>query len=324
MESGTYVGRSNETVARFMASWDSYMSTQVRARTLQGYRQKLKAYIIPCLGGVKMQSLTAKHVHHLHRWMLDKGLSNRSVLHAHRVLSKAMSDAIDWKIISSNPAKSVKPPRPEDQPVEVWDMTTLRRFLDGAADHLFFDAFKLFLYTGMRRSELTGLHWDDVDFGTRSVRVTSTLQRVTGHKLLPGQPKTKASRRAIAIGQTAVDLLHDIKVKQLALQYETAGLYQNPEGYVFTDLQGNPIDSDRLSKAFAKEVMRLQLPHATLHSLRHIHASLLLADGVNIKAISERLGHGNISLTLNVYSHLLPGLQEAAAEALDRRLSYQE
>lgn len=138
---------------------------------------------------------------------------------------------------------------------------------------------------------------------------------------MPQQVKTKTGRRAIALGPTTIDLLHSLRGKQLALQAELGDLYQNEAGYVFTNDLGKPIDSNRLSREFAKIVKSAGLPHATLHGLRHCMASLMLADGASIKTVAEKLGHSNPSLTLDVYSHLLPTIQEQAAEALDKRLA---
>ena len=321
LESGNYVARSKETLARFMDSWLAYAGTRTSPKTLMGYRGNVTRYIVPCLGGVQLQALTERHVRDFHRWTLDKGLSNRSVVHAHRVLSNALTAAVSWGIITKNPAEAVSPPRPEPREVEVWDLDSTKRFLGASQDNQFHDAFKLALYTGMRRSEITGLTWGGIDFETGTLRVMGTLQRVTGYGLLAGQPKTKTSRRAIALGPTAVDLLHGIRGKQLALQAELGDLYQNGIGYVFTNDLGAPIDSNRLSREFARIVKEAGLPPATLHSLRHCHASLMLADGASIKTIAERLGHSNPALTLGVYAHLLPTIQEQAANAFDKRLA---
>lgn len=322
IETGNYVARNKETVAQFMDSWlEGYAASHTTPRTLMGYQGNVTRYIAPCLGGVQMQVLSPRHVQGLHKWMLDKGLSNQSVVHAHRVLSKALKDAVEWGIITKNPAVSVSPPRPERQEVGVWDMATITQFMEASQDSVFHEAFMLSLHTAMRRSEVTGLRWDGVDLPASTIRVTGTLQRVTGHGLLAGQPKTKTSRRAIALGQTTVDLLHGVRGKQLALQAELGDLYRNEAGYVFTDELGAPIDSNRLSREFHRIVKSAGLPHITLHGLRHCVASLMLADGASIKTVAEKLGHSNPSLTLDIYSHLLPTIQEQAAEALDRRLT---
>ena len=322
LESGSYVTRTKETLGSFMQSWlDGYAATHTAPRTLMGYKGNVSRYIIPCLGGVQLQSLNSRHIQKLHTWMLDKGLSNQTVVHAHRVLSEGLEHATSWGVIPKNPARAVSPPRPEAQEVGVWDDTTIQRFMEACADSLFHEAFLIALYTGMRRSEITGLRWEGVDFTASVVRITGTLQRVTGHGLLAGKPKTKTSRRAIDIGEPAVDLLHGIRGKQLAQQAELGDLYQNESGYVFTDELGKPIDSDRLSREFRRIVKSAGLPPATLHSLRHCHASLMLADGASIKTIAERLGHSNPALTLGVYSHLLPGIQRQAVESFHRRLA---
>ena len=321
-ESGGYVSRRKETLGRFMESWlTDYAATHTTPKTMMGYKGNVSRYIIPFLGGVTIQSLTPRHVQRLHRWMLDKGLSNQSVLHVHRVLSEALKHAVAWGIITKNPAASVSPPRPEPKEVAVWDMESIRKFMQVSQENPFRDAFMLALYTGMRRSEIAGLRWEGVDFPASTIRVTETLQRVTGHGLIAGQPKSKTSRRALDIGQPAVDLLHTVRGRQLALQAELGDLYQNAAGYVFTNEMGKPIDSDRLSREFRKMVRTTGLPPATLHSLRHCHASLMLADGASIKTIAERLGHSNPALTLSVYSHLLPGIQKQAVEAFHKRLA---
>jgi integrase len=127
---------------------------------MMGYRGNVARYILPCLGGVQMQALTPRHVQDFHRRMVDKGLSNQSVVHAHRVLSSALKTAVSWGIITNNPAEAVSPPRPVPREVDVWDLDNIKRFLAASEDSPFHDAFKLALYTGMRRSEITGLAWE--------------------------------------------------------------------------------------------------------------------------------------------------------------------
>ena len=322
VETGNYVRKNRESLAQFLESWlDVYASTHTKPRTFMGYRGNVLRYIIPCLGGLQIQSLTPRHIQDFHKWMLEKGLSNQSVVHAHRVLSEALGHAVIWGVIPKNPAEGISPPCPTPKEVEVWSMEDIESFSEASKESRFHDAFMLALYTAMRRSELTGLRWDGVDFSTNTIRVTGTLQRVTGHGLLAGQPKNKTSRRAISIWRVTADLLHSIRGKQLALQAELGDLYQNEAGYVFTNERGRPRDSNRLSREFRKVVKVAGLPYATLHSLRHDHVALMLADGASIKSISERLGHSKPSMTLDVYGHLLPTIQVQAAEALERRLS---
>ncbi|MBI4299110.1 MAG: site-specific integrase [Chloroflexi bacterium] len=322
LEAGTHVEKSKETLAQFMQSWlDNYAVTHCQPRTVMGYRTHIKLYIVPLLGHVPIQSLTPRHIQDFHAQMLSSGLSKRTVLHAHRVLSEALKHAMSWGILARNPVQAVSPPKPEEQELEIWSLPIIQRFLDVIEGHPFQDLFTITLLTGMRRSEITGLRWGGVDFEGNGLRVTGTLQRVTGMGLVEGPPKTKSSRRSIALGQKAMTILNRIRSKQLEMQLEYSDLYRNNAGYVFTDALGAPIDSDRVSKEFAKVIKKAMLPHIRFHDLRHCHASLLLADGTNIKAISERLGHSKVSTTLNIYSHLLPNIQAAAAEGLERQLA---
>jgi integrase len=151
------------------------------------------------------------------------------------------------------------------------------------------------------------------------VSIVRTLQRIKGQALMVGQPKTNRSKRPIKLSPEAVKLFHEIRGKQLAQQSMYAEVW-NSTGYVFTQPDGLPIDPDLLSKAFLKLIKASGLPHMTLHGLRHIHATLLLEAGVHQKIVAERLGHANIATTMDVYSHVLPDLQDVAALAIDAKL----
>jgi len=322
LETGRHVSKNRETVAQFMESWlTNHAQSHTKPRTFMGYKQKVRAYIIPCLGGVQIQKLTPRHVQDLHQWILAKGLSNQSVVHAHRVLALALKHAVALDVIPKNPAELVSPPKPEPKAINVWDLDTIKRFLVAAKESQFQDVFRLAILTGLRRSELTGLTWKAISFESETLRVIRTLQRVTGKGLLSGEPKSQAGKRSVALDETALDLLHSIRGKQLSLQAELGDLYQNTEGYVFTNDLGRPIDSDRLSREFTKIVRGTKLPSATLHSLRHCHVSLLLEDGGSIRLVADRVGHADPSLTLRVYSHLMPGAQLAAANSLGKKLA---
>ena len=172
----------------------------------------------------------------------------------------------------------------------------------------------------MRRSELAGLRWDQVDLVARRLGVVNTLQHITGRGLVEGAPKTAKSRRSIALSDTAVDLMHVIRGSQIQLS-QAAGPAWEETGYVFVQADGTPIDPDTATKDFTAIVRHAGLPRLTFHGLRHAHATLLLSAGVHPKVVSERLGHSNIAITMDTYSHVLPGLQEAAVASLDAYLA---
>jgi integrase len=223
-----------------------------------------------------------------------------------------------------NPAGRVRAPRVERKAPTVWDATEIDKFLKAAGSNQFVEYFELAILTGLRRSEIAGLRWVNVDLDSKTskiLRVVETLQRVDGHGLVTGTPKSDRSRRVIALSPRAVSLLRSVRAKQSEQRLKAGKAWNESGGYVFTDAVGSPLDSGRVSKEFRRVANSIGSRGVTLHSLRHAHASLLISKGTHIKVVSERLGHTSTSFTLDTYAHLLPGMQEAAAEAIDAALA---
>ena len=320
VENGAFVSKTKDTVAEFLWKWmDAYAATHTTPRTQQGYRGNIKR-IATVIGAIQLQALQPGHVQGMYAEFLERGLSARTVLHTHRVLREALAHAVKWGLLLRNPADAVDPPRPERKTLEMWDTETIHAFLKATVGSPFGDLYHLAVLTGMRRSELAGLKWEYVDLDSGKLSVVVTLQRITGKGLVEGQPKTGRSRRVIALSPITVTLLHEIRRQQIENQLKAGPAWRNT-GYVFTQVDGSAIDPDRISRNFARAVRDSGLPHITLHGLRHAHATLLLSAGVHPKVVSERLGHSNIAITMDTYSHVLPDLQESAAQAIDEQLS---
>ena len=321
IENGGYVAKHKETVKGFLLGWlETYAATNVTLRTLHGYRGYVKRYLDPTIGAIPLQSLTVRHIQAVYAGMLDKGLSNTTVVQVHRILRESLKHAVKWGVLTRNVADAASPPKVQRKQMDMWDVETVCRFMEEAKESRFGDLYSLAILTGLRRSELCGLRWQQVDLVRGSVSVVGTLQRITGYGLVEGQPKTARSRRSIALSPQATDVLHSIRGQQIEQQLEAGPVWQNTD-YVFTGTDGSPIAPDMISKDFCALVRKYGLPHLTFHGLRHAHATLLLTSGVHAKVVSERLGHSNIGITMDTYSHVLPGLQEQAALALDERLS---
>lgn len=323
LEQGKYVAPIKQTLDDYLIWWlANYGATHTTQRTMMGYRGIVGRYLSPKLGKRQIQSIMPEHVRELHTWMqIEKGLSPRTVTHAHRVLSEALDHAVNDGKLPFNPGKKVSPPKSRAEEVGIPNDDAVARFFSAAKDSQFYDAFLMALYTGLRRSELCGLRWEGVDLEKGVLRVTGTLQRITGKGLVYGPPKSKTSRRSVDLDQNAIDVLHRVRGKQLALQVEMGPLYSNPMGLVFLDDMGRLIDADRLGEEFRKAAQKAGVSNLTLHTLRHLQASQIIADGGSVKLVAERLGHANAAITLNVYSHLLPGLQKQAAEALGKKFA---
>jgi len=320
IENGGYVASDKETVAQFMVRWlETYAATNTTVRTLHGYRGYVERYINPTIGNIQLQSLTARHIQGLYADLLDRGLSSSTVAQLHRIFKQALSHAVRWGTLTRNSAAATTPPRQQRTTIGMWDIESINQFLDAAHDNRFRDVFQLAVLTGLRRSELTGLQWENVDLVTGNLRIVSTLQRITGYGLVKGQPKTAKSRRSVALAPDAINLMHGIRGRQIEQQLKYGELWLNT-GYVFTQENGSPVSPDMISIAFCALVRKTGLPHLTFHGLRHAHATLALTAGINPKIVSERLGHSTIAVTMDVYSHVLPGLQKEAALAVERLL----
>ena len=320
LDNGSYIPVAKETVARFLEKWlETHCATNTTLRTQMGYRQYLNCYVIPAVGNVELQKLTPRQIQNIYAGMLKRGLSNTTVSQLHRILHKALGTAVKWGMIARNPTDAVTAPRPADQEMAMWDEDTIWRFLEEVRGTRFADFYSLAILTGMRRSELCGLQWEQTDLPGRRLSVVRTLQRITGYGLVAGQPKTRRSRRSISMGPEAVTLLHAIRGWQMEQQLKVGELWQDT-GYVFTDPEGRPVIPDQVTQDFARKVRKLGFPHLTLKGLRHGYATLMLTDGVNLKVVSEALGHSSIAITGDIYSHVLPGLHEEAALRLEQRL----
>ena len=292
---------------------------QHNAQDADGYRGQILRYIDPAIGDMSLQSPTPQHVQGLYSALLERGLSGSTVLHVHRLIRQALSHAVKWRLCIRNVVDATTPPRPQRRQSRTWDVDTIHRFLKAANGSLNKDFYHLAVLTGMRKSELAGLKWENVDLTRGNLSVVTTLQRIDGRGLVEVQPKTGRSRRSIALSPDAISLLHQVRGRKIEQRLALGDVwYDTP--YVFTQANGKPVYPDEITKEFARIVRSAALPAMTLHGLRHAHATLLLTAGIRPKVVGERLGHSNIAVTMDTYSHVLSGLQEQAALAIDERL----
>ena len=289
----------------------TYAATNTTLRTQEGYRGNIERHIIPTIGGVALQNLTGRHVQGIYAAMLDRGLSARTCLHVHRVLRTALAFGVKTGLLSRNVADAATPPRPERTQSPMWDPDTINDFLDAAENSRFCGLYHLAVFTGMRRSEPAGLKCHNVDLFNGRLSVTNTLQRIPGHGPVEGQPKKPRSRRSIALKAEAVALLHAVGGRQIEDQSAIGELWQRL-GYDFTQEDGSSIDPESVSKDFS------------FHGSRHVHATWALTAGVKTKIVSERLGNITIAVTMDVYSYVLLGMQDEAAQGATSCLFYSD
>jgi integrase len=318
---GTYIERSRQTVGEYLTAWVAGVagSGQVRASTYTSYETSIRAHIVPRLGEIPLQQLTRNEVRALYDQLRAHGrvkgavggLSAKTVHNIHLCLHRALSDALDDGLLKSNPADRAHRLPPDRPEMRTWSRDQLQAFLAAVEDTPMRALWRLAASTGMRRGEVLGLRWEDVDLdgGRLSVRQQLVRDRQT---VAFGPPKTKAGRRSITLDPGTIAALYAHSHAQTANRLYWGAGYQ-PHNLVFARPDGSPHDPDSISQQFLSLSSRARLPRIKLHELRHTHATLLLAAGTHPKVVQERLGHSSIVVTLDRYSHVIPNLQDEAA-----------
>ena len=308
------------TVEEHLRRWlsDSVRDT-VRQRTYERYESIVRVHLIPAIGKIKLKMLTPVHVRGLYRAKLDAGLAPRSVIHIHRTLSKALKQATDDGLIPRNVASLVKPPRPQGEEIRPLDREQVLVLFEAArtSGDRMEALYVVAVTTGMRRGELQGLKWEDLDLEAGTLQVRRTISEPKGGWIFEA-PKSGKGRN-IRLTSKAISALRTHRKRQLEERMQKAGLWSD-HGLVFPSGLGTPTSGGNLNRSFKALLKRAGLPAVRFHDLRHTCATLLLRQGVNPKYVQELLGHADISLTLNVYSHVLPDMGDAAASAMDAAL----
>ncbi len=301
-------------MAAYLTRYLEHAATRVRALTLQRYRELMRRHVLPRIGGVPLAKLQPAHIQAVLDRMGADGLAPRTTLQAYRVLSAALRQAVRWQVIAVNPAAAVSPPRPERPRLTIPDAEAVARLFKEASGGTCYIPLVLAASTGMRRGEILGLRWSAVDLDAGLVRVVSTLQRIDGRLELV-EPKTDRSRRSVALPAFGVEVLR-VHRKEQAERRLLAGPAWQDFDLVIDRGDGQPMDPGHLSHAFGRIARRVGLPGIRFHDLRHGYATTLLAAGVHPKIVSEAPGHASVGFTMDVYSHVLPTMQEQAARAI--------
>ena len=323
-DQGTYVEPQRLTLGAYLADrWLPAIEVTVRPTTFNGYERHVRVYINPSLGSYSLQAITPDLLSRLYRELQQGGgrrggaLAPATVRRIHATLHRALKDAVAWGYLLRNPASvAVKPKQPAAGSVHmrVWSAAELRQFLLQVYDDRLFALWRLAATTGMRRGELLGLRWQDVDVNARRVAVRQTLTTVNHHVVF-GEPKSARSKRSVALDGDTVAALRRWRIRQSEERLEWGAAWSDT-GLVFTRENGVLVHPDTMSFWFERHVRAAGVPPIRFHDLRHTHASLALQAGVPAKVVSERLGHATVAFTLDVYSRVVPGLQEDAAQRI--------
>jgi integrase len=321
LDMGNFITTSKTTVADYLRRWlQEYVKPNLSPRGFERYESIARVHLIPNLGAIALTQLRPEHLQRQYASKLSSGLSPRSVRYQHVVLHKALQTAMKWGLVARNVADGVDVPHARQAEMQTWDEYELSQFLEIAKDSPYYALFHTALFTGMRRSELLALQWRDIDF--HQVHVSRSLHQLRDHTYVFTQPKSARSRRTIALSPSSVFILRDHKDRQAGIR-AMLGLSLKGDDLVFSTPEGKPLRPNTISRAWTALAARADIRVIRLHDARHTHASLMLKQGVHPKIVQERLGHASVQITLDTYSHVAPGLQEAAAESFDKLISPQ-
>jgi integrase len=302
--------------------WLPAKKGELRASTYAGYRRNLHRHVLPCVGRVPIRRLRDTHLNELYDRLLRptdgrRALAPKTVLEIHLIIRAALAEALHGELVTRNVALLAHVPRPPSvrtpEP-QAWTAEQLQAFLREAAGHRLFPGFWMLAFTGMRRSELLGLRWTDIDLQAGTVSINRGLVAV-GYVLHESRGKTDNARRRIDLDPTTVSVLAAWRQWQQTEQLVVGG--DEPD-VVFTNADGEPVHPHSVSQAFERIVARAEVPAVRLHDLRHTHATLLIKAGVPVKVVSERLGHAKTAFTIETYQHVLPGMQADAARTFEQ------
>lgn len=322
---GTLATTLKESVEDYSKRWLTQVRPTVRKNTHATYQEQLERWVYPYIGEMSIGAVTGETLNHLYGQLLaeggarGEGLSAKSVRHVHVLLKSMFRDAVRWGHLGRNPGDAANPPRLETKEKEAWTADDLKTFLAASRDDALMHAlYTTVAMTGMRRSEALGLRWSDVDYAGMRINIQQARVPVSG----VGETKSKHSRRSIPVDQTTVEAIQalerHVRAERAAVD-PTWHLHRSE--LVFATPDGTPLSPEAVSKRFLHLVRKLGLPEIGLHGLRHTHATLLIEAGVPMKIVSERLGHANISITMDLYTHPSDEAGQLAVDALQRKLA---
>lgn len=320
IQNGLTLAGARTTVIEFLQQWLVTIRESVRPKTLDQYTQIVRQHIVPSLGAIKLKELRPDHIQALYNDKLDKGTSARTVLLIHAVLHRSFVVALKLGLIGRNPVDAVTRPKVKRKEMRVFTDNQARAFLSASKQTRHACLFHLALHTGMRQGELLGLMWKDIDWINRQIHVQRQLQRVPHAGLAFSEPKTAAGRRTIVISPTMIDALRK-HLEEQEYHRKVQGAKWVENDLIFPSTLGTPLHPINLFKEYKALLLKTGLPNIRFHDLRHTAATLMLQQGVHPKIVQERLGHANIAMTLDIYSHVLPSMQEDAALKMDELLT---
>lgn len=306
LDTGSFIEPSKQSLQDYLKAWlENSVRLTVAERTFEDYKGRLLKDVIPALGAKRLESLSLNDFQQVYARMVTRGLSPRTVRYTHAIVKQALEKAVVSGLLFRNPAQHADLPRQQRNEMAVLTPVQVNSFLAVTKESELHALWVILLLGGLRPGEALGLKWGDID-GQR-VRIVRSLKKGKGDTVFLGDPKTDRSRRTVLLSAHAMDALHEHRVRQSRRMLQTGPKYRRDD-LVFTNAVGGPMDLSKVRRQFKQALSQCGLPSIRLYDSRHTHATLMLTAGVNPKVVSERLGHTNIGITLDTYSHVLPDM----------------
>lgn len=332
VEKRQFVKPSPITVEEHFRRWLAYIQPpQVRESTYEMYEILSRVHIVPALGAVRLDRLSTMHILDFLKNLKagsrkdGKGgrLSSSTVKHVYDVLHIAMKAAVDWHLLPANPMNGVEAPKVEEKEMAVWEPHQARAFLNAVRGDPYYPAYLLAISGGLRRGEILGLRWQDVDWENRRVAINQQVVKGEGGKRIQSELKTRRGRRSVTVSSEVLEALEERRTTQAAERAAYEGLYgagtYSTLGLIFCNESGGPLNPDSFSSRFRDLVRKTGLPRLRLHDTRHTSATLMVAAGTHPRVMAERLGD-RVETVMGMYAHALRDLQDQVADDIDRVL----
>lgn len=313
---GLIVEGSKVHLSKFLEKWLIVKKTSVRPNTYLQYTQIVHQHINPKLGDIKLRDLKPHQVQNLYTKKLEDGVSPRTTRLIHAVLHNGLNHALKIGLVVRNVSDATTLPKVPRKEMKTHDDYQVRQLLQTAEGTRMRVLFRIAVTTGLRQGEILDLKWSDLDWQTGRLQIQRQAQRRKGEGIVFCEPKSASGRRVVNLGEKTIDILREHKEKQYRERMIAGDKWQEND-LIFPSPIGTPQDWANILKGYKKCLKKAGLPDLRFHDLRHTAATLMLQQKINPKVVQERLGHADISLTLNTYSHVMPSMQEEAAEKMD-------
>jgi len=319
IDKGSYIELTKEKFCSFFENWfHTQYKREVSESTFNNQIYMMKKHLIKenPFSNKMLSDVTAQDIDELYNQKLDLDLSASYIRKIHYLLDGAFTKAVKWKLLTHNPVKDTDPPAIKRKETKVWSYESVRKFLDKRKGSSEYILFMLAIKTGMRRGEILGLNWTDIDFSNKTIDVVRSLAYVPSKGYTFTNLKNKSSRRKVPVSNEVLSELSAHRDEQIKFKQQIGLLYED-NGFVVCTDRGKNLDPRNVLRTMERLRKAADVPRIRFHDLRHTHASMLLSNGVDIVKVAKRLGHANARVTSEIYAHLIPEEPDEVAEMFE-------